>query len=223
MPADRDVEALWTLRALVREERSRRPPSRALADLAARLRGCAQRRDPAPRHGPRRGARARTRSSATSTGSRTSSSVTLRHEGNAAGAEDVLAWQTGYPSAVSLAGGHPRASPGELSAAAMLARGDADAALVVGSDPLEHLPAAAAERLRAIPVVTVDARDDDDRRARRASRSRRPRRACTGAGVAHRLDGVPVPLRAVLESDAAGRRGGARGDRRALARAGGTA
>ena len=86
-------------------------------------------------------------------------SATLRHEGNAAGAEDVLAWQTGYPAAVSLAGGHPRTSPGELGAAAVLARGDADAALVVGSDPLEHLPAAAAERLRAIPVVSVDARD----------------------------------------------------------------
>ena len=37
--------------------------------------------------------------------------VTLRHEANAAGAEDVLAWQTGYPAAVSFAAGHPRSNP----------------------------------------------------------------------------------------------------------------
>jgi formylmethanofuran dehydrogenase subunit B len=126
-------------------------------------------------------------------------SLTLRHEGNAAGAEDVLAWQTGYPAAVSFATGHPRANPGELSAAAVLERGDADAALVVGSDPLEHLPRAAAERMRAIPVVSVDARDTATAGAARvafttaASGVHRP-------GVVHRLDGVPVPFRAPLRS-----------------------
>ena len=126
-------------------------------------------------------------------------SVTLRREGNAAGAEDVLAWQTGYPSAVSFAGGAPRANPGEWSAAAVLERGDADAALVVGSDPLEHLPPAAAERLRAIPLVTIDAAPTATAGAARVAFTT----AAAGvhrAGVAHRLDGVPVPLRAVLES-----------------------
>ena len=130
-------------------------------------------------------------------------SATLRHEGNAAGAEDVLAWQTGYPAAVSLAGGHPRTSPGELGAAAVLARGDADAALVVGSDPLEHLPAAAADGLRAIPVVTVDARATTTAEAARVAITT----AAAGVhrpGVAHRLDGVPVPLHAVLASDRPG-------------------
>jgi formylmethanofuran dehydrogenase subunit B len=125
--------------------------------------------------------------------------LTLRHEANAAGAENVLAWQTGYPAAVGFATGHPRASPGELAGAAVLARGDADAALVVGSDPLAHLPPPAAERLRAIPVVSVDARSTATADAARVAFT-------TGAagvhrpGVAHRLDGVPVPLRAVLTS-----------------------
>ena len=125
--------------------------------------------------------------------------VTLRHEANAAGAEDVLAWQTGYPAAVSFANGGPRANPTELSATAVLDRGEADAALVVASDPLEHLPAAAAERLRAIPVVSIDASDTATARAARVAFT-------TGApgvhepGVVHRLDGVPVPFRAVLES-----------------------
>src|SRR4051794_35564331 len=84
-------------------------------------------------------------------------SMTLRREGNAAGAEDVLAWQTGYPSAVSFAGGAPRANPGEWSAAAVLGRPGAGGALGAGSDPLPPLPRAAAERLRAIPVVPLDA------------------------------------------------------------------
>jgi formylmethanofuran dehydrogenase subunit B len=127
-------------------------------------------------------------------------SVTLRHESNAAGAEDVLAWQTGYPAAVSFATGHPRANPGELSAAAVLARGDADAALVVGSDPLDHLPAAAAGRLRAIPVVSIDATDTATAGAARVAFTT----AAPGVhrpGVVHRLDGVPVPLRAPLRSE----------------------
>jgi formylmethanofuran dehydrogenase subunit B len=112
----------------------------------------------------------------------------------------VLAWQTGYPAAVSFAAGHPRSNPGELSAAAVLDRGDADAALVVASDPLDHLPAGAAERLRAIPFVAVDARDTATARAARVAFTT----AAPGihrAGVVHRLDGVPVPLRAVLDSD----------------------
>jgi formylmethanofuran dehydrogenase subunit B len=125
--------------------------------------------------------------------------VLLRREGNAAGAEDVLAWQTGYPAAVSFARGHPRADPGALSAAAVLQRGDADAALVVGSDPVEHLPPAAAERLRAIPVVSVDPRDTATAGAARIAFTT----AASGvhrAGVVHRFDGVPVPLRALLAS-----------------------
>jgi formylmethanofuran dehydrogenase subunit B len=129
--------------------------------------------------------------------------MTLRHEANAAGAEDVLAWQTGYPSAVSFARGHPRADPGVLTAAAVLERGDADAALVVGSDPLSHLPAAAVERLRAIPLISVDPCATATADAARVAIAT----AAAGvhrAGVVHRLDGVPVPLRAVLEPDRPG-------------------
>jgi formylmethanofuran dehydrogenase subunit B len=115
----------------------------------------------------------------------------------------VLAWQTGYPAAVSFARGHPRTSPGELNAAAVLERGVVDAALVVGSDPLEDLPPAAAERLRAIPVVSVDHRDTATAAAARIAFTT----AAPGvhrAGVVHRLDGVPIPLRAPLASSRPG-------------------
>jgi formylmethanofuran dehydrogenase subunit B len=199
LPADRDLEALSTLRAHVRES----PIARAaelepLDDLAARLRDC---RNVAILHHVRGHVEALALNALVRDLWRVTHAVavTLRHEGNAAGAEDVLAWQTGYPAAVSFAAGYPRANPGELSASAVLERGDADAALVVGSDPLEHLPPQAAERLRTIPVVSVDARNTATADAARVAFT-------TGAagvhrpGVAHRLDGVPVPLRAVLRS-----------------------
>jgi len=199
LPADGDLEALSTLRAHVRGS----PIARAaelepLDDLAARLRDG---RYVAILHHVRGHVEALALDALVRDLFRVTHAVavTLRHEGNAAGAEDVLAWQTGYPAAVSFAGGYPRANPGELSGTTVLERGDADAALVVGSDPLEHLPPQAAERLRTIPVVSVDARNTATADAARVAFTT----AAAGVhrpGVAHRLDGVPVPLRAVLQS-----------------------
>jgi formylmethanofuran dehydrogenase subunit B len=127
----------------------------------------------------------------------------LRREGNARGAEDVLAWQTGFPSAVSFARGYPRANPGELGAATLLERGEVDAALVVASDPLAHLPAAAADRLRALPTVTVDVRATATSRAARVAFAT----AADGIevpGTVHRMDGVPLPVRAPLAKERPG-------------------
>jgi formylmethanofuran dehydrogenase subunit B len=195
LPADRDVEALWTLRALVQDAPVASEPP--LGDLAARLRGF---RYVAILHHVRGHVEALGLHALVRDLSQTTHAVavTLRHEANAAGAEDVLAWQTGYPSAVSFAEGHPRSNPGELSAATLLEHGEADAALVVGSDPLAHLPEAAAERLRAIPVVSIDAVDTATAGAARVAFTT----AAAGVhrpGVVHRLDGVPVPLHALLE------------------------
>src|SRR4051794_40652133 len=198
LAADGELEALSALRAGVRHT----PLGGAAAeldDLAARLRGA---RHVAILHHVRGlvealALHALVRDLAAATHA---VALTLRREANAAGAEDVLAWQTGYPAAVSFAGGRPRANPGELSAAAVLERGDADAALVVASDPLAHLPPAAAERLRAIPVVTVDATATATADAARVAFTT----AAAGvhrAGVVHRLDGVPVPLRAIIASE----------------------
>jgi formylmethanofuran dehydrogenase subunit B len=124
----------------------------------------------------------------------------LRGDGNARGAEDVPAWQTGFPAAVSFARGYPRANPGELSAAALLDRGEVDAVLVVASDPLEHLPATAADRLRELPTVVVDARATATSQAARVAFVT----AADGIevpGTVHRMDGVPVPLRAPLTGE----------------------
>jgi formylmethanofuran dehydrogenase subunit B len=119
----------------------------------------------------------------------------LRGDGNARGAEDVLAWQTGFGAAVSFARGFPRESP---RAAELLERSEVDAALVVAADPLKDLP-----RLRELPMVVIDARDTATSQAARVAFAS----AADGIevpGTVHRMDGVAVPLRAPLAGERPG-------------------
>jgi formylmethanofuran dehydrogenase subunit B len=207
LDAAHDFEALWALRALVGRapldrDRAGELPLDALDDLAQRLLGA---RHVALIHGAVGELSALALFSLVRDLSRERHAVTLglRGDGNARGAEDVLAWQTGFPAAVSFARGYPRANPGELSAAALLERGEVDAALVVASDPLGHLPAAAADRLRGLPMVVVDARATATSEAARVAFAT----AADGievAGTVHRMDGVPVPLRAPLAAERPG-------------------
>jgi formylmethanofuran dehydrogenase subunit B len=207
LDAAHDLEALWALRASVRgapldRDRIDDLPLDGLDDLAERLRGT---RHAAVIHGGVDELGALALCSLVRDLSHELHAVTLglRGDGNARGAEDVLAWQTGFPSAVSFGRGYPRANPGELSAAALLARGEVDAALVVASDPLEHLPPAAADRLRELPTVVVDARATATSRAARVAFAT----AADGIevpGTVHRMDGVPVPLRAPLTGERPG-------------------
>jgi formylmethanofuran dehydrogenase subunit B len=207
LDAAHDFEALWALRALVGRapldrDRTEELPLDALDDLAERLLGA---RHAALIHGAVDELGALALSSLVRDLSRDRHAVTLglRADGNARGADDVLAWQTGFPAAVSFARGHPRSNPGERSAAALLERGEVDAALVVASDPLEHLPPAAADRLRELPMVAVDARATATSQAARVAFTT----AADGIevpGTVHRMDGVPVPLRAPLPGDRPG-------------------
>jgi formylmethanofuran dehydrogenase subunit B len=199
LDAARDFETLWALRALVTRapldrDRASDLPLEALDDLAQRILGA---RHVALLHAALGELEALALLSLVRDLSRDRHAVTLglRGDGNARGAEDVLAWQTGYPSAVSFARGHPRANPGELSAAGLLDRGEVDAALVVASDPLERLP-----ELRALPMVVVDVRATATAAAARVAFAA----AADGievAGTVHRMDGMPVPLRAPLAAD----------------------
>jgi formylmethanofuran dehydrogenase subunit B len=207
LPPEHDFEALWAMRALVRDVPLERDlagglPLDALERLAGRLRGCSY---GAVLHGPAGYVNAL----ALLAFVRDLASIAhivalpLRHDGNARGAEDVLAWQTGYPAAVSFARGHPRARPGEFSAAGLLERGETDAALIVGFDALRHLPAPAADHLRRIPTIVVDARATETAAAARVAFAT----AAAGVhreGTAHRMDGVPVTLRAPLASERVG-------------------
>jgi formylmethanofuran dehydrogenase subunit B len=199
LDAASDFDALWALRALVAgapfdRKRAGALPLDALDELAQRLLGV---RHVALMYGAldELGALALLELVRDLARDRHAVTLGLRADGNARGAEDVLAWQTGFPTAVSFARGHPRANPGELSAAALLQRVEIDAALVVASDPLARLPA-----LRELPMVVVDARATATSEAARVAFAT----AADGIevpGTVHRMDGVPVPLRAPLPAE----------------------
>jgi formylmethanofuran dehydrogenase subunit B len=207
LPPELDVEALWTLRALVRDvpferDLAARLPLDALERLAGRLRTCTY---GAVLHGPAGYVSALALLTLVRDLARIAHVVALplRQDGNARGAEDVLAWQTGYPAAVSFARGHPRAGAAEFGAAGLLERGETDAAIIVGFDALHHLPPRAADHLRRIPTIVVDPRTTETAAAARVAFAT----AAAGVhreGTAHRMDGVPVTLRAPLPSERAG-------------------
>jgi formylmethanofuran dehydrogenase subunit B len=202
LDAAHDFEALWALRALVTRapldrDRAEQLPLDALGDLAERLVGA---RHVAVLHSAlgELDALALLALVRDLARERHAVSLALRGDGNARGAEDVLAWQTGFPAAVSFARGYPRANPGEFSAPALLERGEVDAALVIAADPLADLPG-----LRELPTVVVDVRATATAAAARVAFAA----AADGieiAGTVHRMDGVPIPLRAPLAAERPG-------------------
>jgi formylmethanofuran dehydrogenase subunit B len=121
----------------------------------------------------------------------------MRVQGNVVGADSVLLWQTGYPFAVNMARGYPRYNPGEFSVEGLLERSEADACLLVGTETLHWLSPLAVDHLRQIPTVVLDPPDVESS----VPATVRFRTATPGIhldGTAYRMDGVPVPLRAVL-------------------------
>jgi len=123
----------------------------------------------------------------------------VRGHGNVTGADNVVSWQTGFPFAVNFSRGFPRFNPGEFTTVDVLRRGDADAALIIASDPASNFPRAAIDHLRRIPVIVLD--------PKASITSRLARVAFTTAtyginvpGTVYRLDDVPLTLRPAFES-----------------------
>ena len=124
--------------------------------------------------------------------------IPMRGHYNVAGANTVTTWQTGYPYAVDFSRGYPRYNPGEYTAVDLLAKGEADAALIVASDPAAHLPYKAARRLAEIPTITLDPKRS---MTSMLSRVVIPTAAAgiEAEGTAYRMDGIPIRLKRVLE------------------------
>jgi formylmethanofuran dehydrogenase subunit B len=124
----------------------------------------------------------------------------LRRYGDVAGADSVLAWQTGYPFGVNLARGYPRYNPGEFTAPELLSRGEVDCCLLVGSDSLADFPDAAIEHLKKIPVISLDSPGSLPSVPTRVQFTT----AVYGVhrpGTAYRMDEVPIPLRVLLPTN----------------------
>jgi formylmethanofuran dehydrogenase subunit B len=104
------------------------------------------------------------------------------------GAQDVLAWQTGYGSNVDLASGHP-----ELTTATrpLADHEGVDVALRI-EGVRAHLPTGVAE----IALCSAPGDPDAEVSVHTAAAG------VEAAGTAHRLDGVPLTLQAPLSDDA---------------------
>jgi len=123
----------------------------------------------------------------------------VRGHGNVTGADNVLSWQTGFPFAVNLSRGFPRFNPGEFTTVDLLARGEADAALIIASDPAANFPKRAIERLAQIPTIALDPRESETTRIARVAFTT----ATYGinvAGTVYRMDDVPIRMRKAFDS-----------------------
>jgi formylmethanofuran dehydrogenase subunit B len=123
----------------------------------------------------------------------------MRGRGNLTGAENVITSQTGYPSPVNLARGHPRYGPGEFNASISLERHESDAALIVAGSPTASLSPAARDHLARIPCIVIG--PSNTRTAEGATvRFHSATDGINTPGTVYRMDGVPIPLRPAVAS-----------------------
>lgn len=122
-----------------------------------------------------------------------------RGHGNVTGADNVVTWRTGYPFGVSLTRGYPRFNPGEYTATDVLARREADAALIVASDPMANFSQPARDHLRSIPYVALDPKETPTTR-HAAVAFAVATYGINVPGTVYRMDDVPIPLRPAFDS-----------------------
>lgn len=206
-----DFEALWALRALIRGRRvdpsieaTTGVPLAVLEDLAQRMKKC------------RFGALLFGMGLTMTAGRHFNSGAILalasdlnefthfvakpvRGHGNVTGADNVVSWQTGFPFGVNFSRGYPRFNPGEFTSVDLLVRGDADAALIIASDPAANFPRAAIEHLRKIPVILLDPSETYTSQIARVVFTTATY-GIHAPGTVYRMDDVALTLRPALES-----------------------
>ncbi|MDA0833876.1 MAG: formylmethanofuran dehydrogenase subunit B [Planctomycetota bacterium] len=123
----------------------------------------------------------------------------MRGHGNVTGADNVVTWSTGYPFGVNLSRGYPRFNPGEYTTSDLLARGEADAAMIIASDPMSNFSQPAREHLAKINSIVLDPKLSDTAKVATVAFTT----ATYGInvpGTVYRMDDIPIPLRPAFES-----------------------
>ena len=123
----------------------------------------------------------------------------MRGHGNVTGADNVVSWSTGYPFGVNLGRGYPRFNPGEFTSSDLLARGEADAALIIASDPMSNFSQPAREHLAKIKSVVLDPKLSDTAKIATVAFTTATYGINT-PGTVYRMDDIPIPLRPAFES-----------------------
>jgi formylmethanofuran dehydrogenase subunit B len=123
----------------------------------------------------------------------------MRGHYNVAGIGQVLAWNTGFPMSVDFSRGAPYFNPGETAACDILAKREADAALIIAADPASHFSRATVEGLAGIPVIQIDPYENPTTLLAEVVIP------CAIAGVeaegtAYRMDGISLRLRKLVDS-----------------------
>ncbi|MEM4311786.1 MAG: formylmethanofuran dehydrogenase subunit B [Nitrososphaerales archaeon] len=122
----------------------------------------------------------------------------IRGHYNVTGSNEVLTWQTGFPFGVDLSKGYPWYNPGDTTVVDIFRRGENDLTLVVGSDPLAHLPRRATMHILEHPLFTID---PSMSLTAMASNVVIPSAfyGLEAEGTAYRMDGVALPLKKIVE------------------------
>ena len=123
----------------------------------------------------------------------------VRGHGNVTGADNVVSWQTGYPFGVNFSRGFPRFNPGEFTTVDTLSRGDADAALIIASDPASNFPKAAIDHMHKIPVISLDTKQTETSKLAHVAFATATYGIST-SGTVYRMDDVPITLRPAFDS-----------------------
>jgi formylmethanofuran dehydrogenase subunit B len=124
----------------------------------------------------------------------------LRIPGDVTGADAVLCWLTGFPFGVSLSRGYPRYNPGEYTANEILECSEADACLLVGSEPFNDLSPRAQQTLQNIPTIALDYPNVTSPFCA-AVQFTTAIYGIHAPGTAYRMDEIPIPLRQLTASD----------------------
>jgi formylmethanofuran dehydrogenase subunit B len=203
----RDFEVLWTLRGLVRGQQPAPEavvgaPLDALRELAQRMKNCRCGivffgLGLSRAHLGHRSVEALLRLVTDLNAFTRFYARRMRVSSDVAGADSVLAWQTGYPFSVSLSRGYPRFNPGEFTAHDLLRRGEVDACLLVGSFGVRRFSPDAIANLKSIPTIVLDPPTMESL----TPPTVRFTTAIPGVhlpGTAYRMDEIPIPLRALL-------------------------
>jgi len=122
----------------------------------------------------------------------------MRGHFNVTGADVVFTWQTGYPYAIDFSHGYPRYNPGETSVIDILCRNEADASLIIASDPVAHFPRKAAQNLVKNPLIAIDPEVTPTTLMADVVFPS----AFVGIeteGTAYRMDHVPLPLKKIVD------------------------
>ena len=123
----------------------------------------------------------------------------VRGHGNVTGADNVVSWQTGYPFGVNFNRGFPRFNPGEFTTTDVLSRGEADAAMIIASDPASNFPKKAIEHMKKIPIISLDAKETCTSQISKVRFAVATYGINTG-GTVYRMDDVPISLRPAFDS-----------------------